>query len=246
MPESPDVPPRPGAPRRVVTSVGAWSTWFGTTRLIASAVAVVVVCFGAYWLVRAPVPPTEAGLPLATAATATSPGSSVTTAAGPPNPMIGPGSTASGDEIGADVVVHVAGQVQRPGVYTLTAPARVHEAIEAAGGQLSAADLDGLNLALVLSDGQRVYVPGAGEVDPSSVGDGAPTDGATTVQSGPIDLNRAGASELDALPGVGPATAAAIVEERERNGPFATVDDLERVPGIGPAKLAAIRDLVTA
>ena len=72
----------------------------------------------------------------------------------------------------------------------------------------------------------------------------APASGSEAL-TGPVDVNRASAAELDALPGVGPATAAAIVTDRERNGPFVGVDDLERVPGIGPAKLAAIRDLVT-
>ena len=67
-----------------------------------------------------------------------------------------------------------------------------------------------------------------------------------TAPSGPVDINRADAGQLDALPGVGPTTAASIVAERERNGPFLTVDDLERVPGIGPAKLAGLRDLVIA
>jgi competence protein ComEA len=75
------------------------------------------------------------------------------------------------------------------------------------------------------------------------VGTGVTGQGASP--AAPIDVNRASAEELDVLPGVGPATAAAIVTERERNGPFLTVDDLERVPGIGPAKLEALRELVT-
>ena len=101
-----------------------------------------------------------------------------------------------------------------------------------------------LNLAALVDDGARVYVPVEGEVAPqlSPVGSGPVGE----TPAGPLDINRADAALLDSLPGVGPATAAAIVAERDRNGPFLGVDDLERVPGIGPGKLAGLRDLVTA
>ena len=147
--------------------------------------------------------------------------------------------------------MHVAGEVRTPGVYLLVDEVRVHDAIEQAGGPTADADLDALNLAAVLADGQRLYVPAAGEVP---TGDQVPlvppSDGAAGTGSGfndgsPVDLNRASAAELDRLPGVGPATAQAIVDDREQNGPFARVDDLERVPGIGPAKLDALRGLVS-
>jgi competence protein ComEA len=139
------------------------------------------------------------------------------------------------------VVVHVAGAVLTPGVYELDAGARVDDAVRTAGGPRSDAELDGLNLAAVVVDGQRVYVPVLGEIDLATVAEGTAAEAAV----GPVDLNSATVEQLDALPGVGPATASAIVDDRERNGPFATVDDLDRVPGIGPAKLGAIRDLVT-
>jgi competence protein ComEA len=139
------------------------------------------------------------------------------------------------------ITVHVAGAVMAPGVYRLAAGVRVHDAIEAAGGPIGDADVDALNLAADVADGSRVYVPTVGE-HVVLVPDAA---GGSSSPAGPIDVNRASAVELETLPGVGPATATAIVTERERNGPFLTVDDLERVPGIGPAKLAAMRDFVT-
>jgi competence protein ComEA len=156
----------------------------------------------------------------------------------------------------AEIVINVVGAVRAPGVVTLPADARVVDAIRAAGGTTIGADLVRLNLAAKLADGARVAVPLLGEpppaVDPSAVtgGDaptaGAPgtgTDGAT--DGGPINVNTASAEELEALPGIGPTLAAAIVDDRERNGPFTSVDDLNRVPGIGDGRLAPIRDLVT-
>jgi competence protein ComEA len=142
------------------------------------------------------------------------------------------------------MLVHVAGAVVQPGVYELVGGARVRDAVVAAGGPTETADWNALNLAALVADGVKVYVPSIGEELPPSLLSGAPaTDAAEP--SGPIDVNVATIEELDRLPGVGPSTAAAIVTERERNGPFLGVDDLERVPGIGPAKLEALRDLVT-
>jgi len=137
------------------------------------------------------------------------------------------------------VTVHVAGAVIEPGVYELAGIARVRDAIVAAGGPRVDADWNALNLAALLADGVRIYVPMLGEeVAPSLL---LPPVVVSAAPAGPINVNIAGAAELEALPGVGPATAAAIIEERERNGPFLDVDDLDRVPGIGPAKLEALR-----
>ena len=142
------------------------------------------------------------------------------------------------------VLVHIAGAVVAPGVYELSAGARVRDAVVAAGGPTDAADWNALNLAAEVADGVKVYVPATGEEVPPSLTVPAAAPAGQTF-GGPIDVNEATADQLDALPGVGPATATAIVAERVRNGPFVDVDDLDRVPGIGPAKLEALRDLVT-
>ena len=139
------------------------------------------------------------------------------------------------------LVVHAAGAVNAPGLYRLPAGSRVDDLITAAGGLAGDADRDRINLAAPLADGERVYIPRAGEVVPPAEGP-APASGSES--SGPIDLNTATVEQLDSLPGIGPSIAKAIVDERERNGRFRSVDDLERVRGIGPSKLDQIRDLV--
>jgi competence protein ComEA len=230
-------PIRPGPGRGAGTALMArarpWLQWFGAGRLVTGALLLILVVAGGWWLLRTPPPPTEAGLPYA--ATSTSPASPASAA-----PAL---STATEASPPAPLVVHVAGAVARPGVYELDGGARVHDAIAAAGGPVRRADPDALNLAAVVTDGERIYVPRAGESVPVAAAD--PSAGSDAAPPGPIDLNHATIEELDVLPGVGPATAAAIIDHREQNGPFATVDDLEDVRGIGPAKLEAIRDLVT-
>ena len=140
------------------------------------------------------------------------------------------------------VVVHVAGAVFRPGLVDGNDQWRVADAIEAAGGELSAADLDRLNLAAFVSDGQRIFVPEVGEAEPVVSGSVAGTGSVRNV--GPVNLNTADGAVLETLPGVGPATAATIISHREANGPFATVDALVAVRGIGAATLEQLRDLV--
>ena len=153
-----------------------------------------------------------------------------------------------------EIVVDVVGAVRVPGVVTLPVDARVVDAIRAAGGTAAGADLVRLNLAAKLADGARVAVPLLGApppaVDPGAVtGSVDPVGGATsgdgTPDGGPMNVNIASAEELEALPGIGPTLAGAIVDDRERNGPFTSVDDLDRVPGIGDGRLAPLRDLVT-
>jgi competence protein ComEA len=152
-----------------------------------------------------------------------------------------PVRSAATPTVSATVTVHVVGEVRHPGVYELPGDARVRDAVTAAGGLLGAADESGINLARVAVDGEQIVVPRKGEATGGAGAAGGSGAGPTKV-----DLNTATAAELDALPGVGPATAAKIVADRAANGPFRSVDDLMRVSGIGPAKFDALKDLVRA
>lgn len=232
--DEPDPGARPAAERTIWRWLGRlepWLGWFGAGRVAGVAVTVVVTVIGGWWLLRPTPAPTEAVLPYASTPAPPPATTGVTTSSAP-----------------SSVVVHVAGAVVAAGVYELPGGARVVDGVERAGGPTPEADTSGLNLAAVLVDGQRVYVPRVGETPPPVEepvgGDGGGVVGSTG-PLGPIDVNAATASELEALPGIGPATAAAIVQHREDQGPFASVDDLDAVRGIGPAKLAALRDLVT-
>jgi competence protein ComEA len=139
------------------------------------------------------------------------------------------------------LIVDVAGAVQQPGVYEFAEGDRVIDAIERAGGSLPKADLSLLNLAAPLTDGTQILVPKAGQA-----AGGVPGAGGTGSSSGLININSASATELETLSGIGEVLAATIVEYREQNGPFASVEDLMDVSGIGPATLDEIRDQVTA
>jgi competence protein ComEA len=188
-------------------------------RLAAGVLLVVGVAITAFVLLRpsTPSPPPELSLPMASAS---SPSTSATTTSA------------------TSLVVHAAGAVARPGLYRLPPGARVDDLVAAAGGVAADADVDRINLAAALVDGERVYVPRVGEAVPVAGDDAASS-------SGPIDLNTADESQLDSLPGVGPATAKAIIDERtRRGGRFTSVDDLLNVRGIGPAKLEQLRPLV--
>src|SRR5204863_9498145 len=131
--------------------------------------------------------------------------------------------------------IDVVGAVRRPGLYRLPPGMRVADAVQRAGGATSHANLELLNLAAPLADGEQVVVPRAGA---AAAAGGAPT------ATAPLQLSVATAEQLDALPGIGPATAAKIVAYRQEHGAFHAVEDLVGVPGIGPAKLAALKGLV--
>lgn len=139
------------------------------------------------------------------------------------------------------IAVHVSGWVVAPGVVEVGEGAIVADAIAAAGGARLGADLDAINLAAPVMAGDQVAVPGPGEAGGADGGAAAPGSGG----NGKISLNRADATALQDLPGVGPVLAERIVAYRDANGPFSAVEDLLEVSGIGEAKLAAIRDLVT-
>ena len=146
------------------------------------------------------------------------------------------------------VLVHVAGAVVRPGLVRVTPGARVADAIAAAGGAVPDADLDRLNLAAKVADGQRILVERVGAA-PSATGDGAAgaadPGAASGAGDGPVNLNTATSADLDTLPGIGPTLAAAILRERERRGGFTSVDQLRDVRGIGEKRFADLKDLVT-
>lgn len=145
------------------------------------------------------------------------------------------------------VYVHVCGAVQKPGVYQLSTGDRIFQAVDAAGGASKEADPSALNLAAPIKDGEQIYLPKVGELPkyrPQSDVSGA--SGRTSRKQRkpvwPLDLNQAGSSDLEAVPGIGPSMAARIAAFRDQNGPFASVDDLSKVSGIGPKKLEQFRD----
>ena len=133
-----------------------------------------------------------------------------------------------------EIFVDVTGAVTKPGVYTLAANSRVIDAIKASGDSAPGADLSTINLARVLSDGEQIYVD-------ATVLNSAGKRVSKTVHSGPINVNRATAAQLDSLDGIGPVIAKRIIEYRKVNGPFATIEDLQKVSGIGTAKFAIIK-----
>lgn len=214
-----------------LVAIGRASPALAVGGVLVAVVAVAVVGWSV-WTGRADRAPIEATLPTAPVSVAPPSDSSTSEPAGP-------------------VVAHAAGAVAAPGVYELPVGSRVADLIDAAGGLLPDADGDRLNLAGLVVDGSRVYVPRVGEEitpEPTGSSDGeVPSTGGDGGgrADGLVDINRADVDELDTLPGVGPATAEAIVDHRRQHGRFARVDDLIDVRGIGEAKLAQLRDLVT-
>ena len=226
-------------------------------RVVVAVGSAVVVAVLAFLFLRTPPPPSELILPRADASA--SPAAGGLGAGGAACRLrfrlaVSRRAEARRRPAGAGLItIHAAGQVSAPGVYSVPAGARVADVITAAGGLAPEADVDTLNLAAKVADGSRVYVPRKGEQVPAAGGAsaGAGEDGAGAVGGssggggGPVDLNSATAEQLDTLPGVGPATAAAILTYRTRHGRFKSVTELLEVPGIGPSKLEALRPLVT-
>jgi len=140
------------------------------------------------------------------------------------------------------VMVDVAGGVKSPGVYELPANSRVIDAIAAAGGAVAHADTSDINLARIIKDGEQVYVDLATVSNPSVPG--GPARRVVKKKSGPININRATAGELDSLPGIGPVLASRIIDYRKANGLFISVDDLQKVSGIGVSKFAQFKNKV--
>lgn len=201
---------------------------------VAVAAGLLLVC----WLLAARPEASDPTEPLAFATTAA------------PDPSVaGTAAAAPGTAVPAaqKLIIDVVGKVRRPGIVEVPKGSRVFEAIDAAGGLKGRVDTATLNLARELSDGEQIVVG----VAPVAVGGSVPAPGAAgAVPPGTggapirVNLNTATAEQLDALPGVGPVTAQAILSWREQNGRFAAVDDLLDVKGIGEATLAELRDLV--
>jgi competence protein ComEA len=213
-------------------------------RLLAGAVALVCIGIVGWRLLAPPPPPAEMRLPFAQPSQAGDSGADPSSDA-----EAADAGGASATTALTEVVVHVAGAVVSPGVRRLPPGSRVTDALDAAGGALPGADLPRINLAALLVDGQQVYVPKPGEELPVAAGAGLPggtgAAGGGPVPGARVDLNTATAEQLDTLPGVGPATASAIIAHREQHGPFTSVDQLLDVRGIGEAKLEQLRDLVS-
>jgi competence protein ComEA len=247
MPEF-DAPPRPAASERpgpepesslaratVLDRVHDWRS----DRRVGMAVAVLVVLAAAAAWMRTN---SEGSSPERAPATATSGVSDAPDANGASR-ADGAVTTTSA----SGLLLHVVGAVRAAGVVELAPGARVRDAVAAAGGAADDADLERMNLAAPVADGQRIAVPRIGEPLPApAAGDGAPVDAADPeAASGPLNINAATAAELEQLPGIGPTLAEAIVREREKRGRFDSVEDLKQVRGIGEGRFADIRDLVT-
>ena len=136
----------------------------------------------------------------------------------------------------SSITVDVSGAVIHPGVYSLPANARVIDAIKAAGSVKTTADLTSINQARVLRDGEQIFI------DSTIPGSSHRTSRA---KNGPINVNRASAKELEALPGIGPVLANRIVQYRKSHGTFMTLDELQKVPGIGGSKFTQLKSKIT-
>ncbi len=156
----------------------------------------------------------------------------------------------------APVAVHVVGAVPRPGLYEFAEGARVQDAIDAAGGLLTSANVDAVNLAALLVDGEQLTIPYTAGEEPAASADTSSgpdlpssntneSDSSGSENSDLININTASLEELDSLPGIGPTTAQRIIDYRDTNGPFTTIDEIMDVSGVGPSTFDEIKDLIT-
>ncbi len=147
----------------------------------------------------------------------------------------------------AEIIVHIDGEVVKPGIVCLPTEARITDAISAAGGLTELADTSKINLAYSLQDGQKVYIPSINDTQvetyiQNDAGDNVIVQDSSS--SSLININSATQSELDSLPGIGPSTASKIIDYRNKNGDFKNIEDLMNVSGIGEAKFNNIRDYI--
>ena len=140
------------------------------------------------------------------------------------------------------ILVHVSGCVKNDGVVKLKENSRINDAIEAAGGLTNEADLTNINLAYILEDGEKIYIPKKGEeLENNSI---ASTISSDTSSTNKININKAGQGELETIPGIGPSTALKIIDYREKNGKFSSIEDIKNVSGIGDAKFENMKDFI--
>lgn len=230
-----------------------WVAFVGPHRLLFGSLVGACLVTAGWLLVRPSGPPVESVVPRVSGA-----GAAVNAPTVAPAPLT--------------VKVHVTGSVNKPGVYQLASSARVIDAVNAAGGATSSADLQRINLAQTIIDAEQVFVPRRMQRTPSATvaprlrpsratlppvtvpGATPPVNpmvsttlaaGAASSSSGKVNINTATVEQLDTLPGVGPSTAKAIITYRTQKGPFKKTSDLLNVPGIGPAKYDAMRSAVT-
>lgn len=220
MPSSPSslptkLPAKP--PAKSASPKSSSGRWHGNSAL-AGALTSAIVLGGITFLWRRPTP-----APIAIYA--------------PPSPVA---PTPEPTETPAPLVIFISGAVQTPGVYELPGGARVTDALERAGGFSADANVDAINQAASLRDGDQIYVP-TFEEEPAAPSSGlSSTEPAVNSEGGAINVNTASASELEQLPGIGPSRAQDIIDNR----PYASVDELDRVPGIGEATLEELRPYV--
>ena len=188
--------------------------------LVYGAVAVALLLVGARWIRSA-------------GEHAPSPGGVSYSSGVPP----GSGSFDVDAEGGEDVIVHVAGAVADPGVYRLPAASRVNDAVQRAGGATAKANVEGINLAARLTDGQQVVVP---EKLPGGASAVSATAGAAE-DTGPISLGTATVEQLDTIEGIGPVTGQNIIDFRDQHGGISSIEQLDEISGIGPATMDALR-----
>ena len=240
--------------QRWFSETSKWVAWVGVPRLVGGLVAIATGVVVVFLILQVPAPPIENAL--LRAGVTTSVGAPLNTADTQPSIISRP----------LFVTVHVVGAVHNPGVYVLSAGSRANDALRRAGGATSNADTASVNLASIVHDGDQLYIPARRvltSAPPRRLQVMSPSTRATASTSVPlstatsggdksgvvssnsvVSLSTASEKELESLPGVGPATASAIVAHRRAHGPFRRVDDLLNVKGIGESKLAAIRSRI--
>ena len=151
------------------------------------------------------------------------------------------------------IIVYICGAVKESKVITLPEDSRISDAIDAVGGLTEDADLTNINLAYILEDGEKIYIPKKGEEPPNESSAASSSDqsssysnySATSTKSNKININKATQTELETIPGVGPSTALKIIEYREQNKKFSSIEDIKNVSGIGDVKYEKMKDYIT-